>query len=767
MTPVDTVDRRRVLTLAVVGVAAALALAVVIDRRAFAALAGSADRPHAPLELVVASPADPDRAPRTLLRRDPQGRLEEVPFVASPEPPETAAPAATVLTIRGAGPSPGAPSHAVEVWIGSLEGLSSTATWPPAQLPPGWQTREDPAGREGVVIIGTRSGAELAFELDGAGSFSLLLLRHPWSGRVELQWGDRRATIDLYRAPGENGIGWQRYAAEEVFAPATTVKLTATAERSARTAAGRWTVLDANGDALPIARAAWGAVDATIDSGDNSADFPADTGPRAARWLARGWAVAGGLASLGIVLALGRRFGAGLWAIQFAAAIGIAVAMLTISYPAHLSPDSLTMWQQAQTGRYTDWHPIGMTLFLRAVFHLFPGAGPNEHAAIAAFVQGTALWMLLFSLIAALEPRPGRRAIASLAIAAFFPLWPYTITLWKDVWFLLGSAAWLVCAIRWLEARPGRFAWLLGAIVSAVALMLCRQTAWFSFAAFAGAGGVVAGVLGGRKLLVRVAVVSCASLVAGVALQTALYRALDVNRDGNFRNLYFLFEVIGTLHWAQVDDERLARLATAQEMGLDAVRDGIARYRCGGGMEYLLFGPEARFPTRRLLAGDFAQRDLPQLVREEPRAWLRHKGCTLAALLGWDGKPVHYPYHRQIDGNALGLELQPLRNDWRNRFYWEFLELQVIHRAPGRWLYRTGWWGVVAAAAVLAVVSFRQSQLQAVVWPVIWGWAALLPFFITVPVADWRYVMPSQTLFVLAALVLAFKVPDFRLKPSS
>ena len=62
-----------------------------------------------------------------------------------------------------------------------------------------------------------------------------------------------------------------------------------------------------------------------------------------------------------------------LMSLALAASVTVSAFWTAVFFPGIMSPDSINQWQQAASGQYTNWHPIGMTLVMRGV-HLLLAA---------------------------------------------------------------------------------------------------------------------------------------------------------------------------------------------------------------------------------------------------------------------------------------------------------------------------------------------------------------------------------------------------------
>ncbi len=144
-------------------------------------------------------------------------------------------------------------------------------------------------------------------------------------------------------------------------------------------------------------------------------------------------------------------------------------------YPGLLEPDSLEQFQQAQTGRFTDWHPPIMALLWRGLDALYFGPQP-------LFLLHLALFWSALALVG--------RALMSMGVrsAAFVPLW--------------GLAPWVVPLLGVLISDTAlASAWLFATAVvlhqgardkPANAIVLATAAAAFIYGALARANTILA-----------------------------------------------------------------------------------------------------------------------------------------------------------------------------------------------------------------------------------------------------------------------------------
>jgi hypothetical protein len=169
--------------------------------------------------------------------------------------------------------------------------------------------------------------------------------------------------------------------------------------------------------------------------------------------------------------------------LALAAAGTISVFWVAVFFPALMSPDSLNQWGQAVTGRLTSWHPIGMTLVMRAVHVSFASLSSQTQVAITAWIQGTLFWFSIFLLIGLAKLNVRTKLLLCAVAALYYPIWLYTVTLWKDVWMAISFFPLIWCSQKLFLAARLRWQSVLPILVLLELTMLQRQTAWISFSA--------------------------------------------------------------------------------------------------------------------------------------------------------------------------------------------------------------------------------------------------------------------------------------------
>jgi hypothetical protein len=332
----------------------------------------------------------------------------------------------------------------------------------------------------------------------------------------------------------------------------------------------------------------------------------------------------------------------------------VSAFWLVVFFPALMSPDSLSQWGQAVSWKATDWHPIGMTLVMR-VIHLLCGALPmQDQVAVVAWLQGSVFWFSIFAIVGAARLQLWVQLLTCLSLTVYYPLWPYTVTLWKDVWFA-AALFWMVYYLY--RARLGcRSLWQLGCSLLSLLLvaMLNRHTAVLSFLVLSTAiTPTITGFAQHRLLSSWLFWISV--VLTAVGIQTLLYRGLHVEYAGSTSNGVALFEVAGTVHFSAMRESEWHRLRSSQELGEDRFTQVIRLYHCGATADYLVFQPGHPLELSDVLERRSAITDLMQVAWTHPVAYFKQRGCSVLWLLGVEGESVYYPYHDGIWPNEFGI----------------------------------------------------------------------------------------------------------------
>ena len=243
------------------------------------------------------------------------------------------------------------------------------------------------------------------------------------------------------------------------------------------------------------------------------------------------------------------------------------LATVLISWPGHLSYDSIIQLHDGRAGFYHSWHPPVMAWLLGLGDTLVSGAG------LFALFDATLFFGVLLSLLW-IVPRVSWVAVAVAVEIGLLPqILLYQAIVWKDVLFADCAVAGFVClahtAVQWTNARS-RFVWIVAAFVLFILATLTRQNGVIALAV----GAVALGVVASRHASKRVALTySAVALVSAVVIATTMSVALSLRSDGDEGpkaqlRLLRLYDLIGAiaaqpslpLDRLDADDPELERL---------------------------------------------------------------------------------------------------------------------------------------------------------------------------------------------------------------
>ncbi|MEI9931227.1 MAG: hypothetical protein WDM89_11970 [Rhizomicrobium sp.] len=202
-----------------------------------------------------------------------------------------------------------------------------------------------------------------------------------------------------------------------------------------------------------------------------------------------------------------------------------ATLALIVSWPGHLSYDSIIQIHDGQTGFYHSWHPPVMAWLLGLLNTLLPGG------ALFVVLDVVIFFGALISLLW-IKPQTSWAAFAFGILLLLLPqVWLYQTIVWKDVLFANASVAGFTGLIwtetRWNGAGAPRI--LLTASFAALVLAtLTRQNGIIVLIS----GAACLGLMAFRRAGLRAAIAYCAiALAASTCVVLAVSAALALRSD--------------------------------------------------------------------------------------------------------------------------------------------------------------------------------------------------------------------------------------------
>lgn len=252
--------------------------------------------------------------------------------------------------------------------------------------------------------------------------------------------------------------------------------------------------------------------------------------------------------------------------------IAIYVVSILTFYPAQMSPDSISQWDQVINGHYKDAHPVLSTLIYSGINHIISGP---QWAVLFMSILLALTWG--WALSEAICWRVNRTLVIIASI--LFPLFPPTFllssTLWKDIPFGIGLLLMSVISSHLIRRN---FAFspvvILGYIISGLLVFGTRHNGiliivpYFLFLYF------IALQRNQKKITLAILLAQC---VVFVLTKTLLISALQAGGIGNhYRSIYGL-HVLGAMQEAGVPWNEKEREVISNILPDSAWKDG---YRC-------------------------------------------------------------------------------------------------------------------------------------------------------------------------------------------
>lgn len=252
--------------------------------------------------------------------------------------------------------------------------------------------------------------------------------------------------------------------------------------------------------------------------------------------------------------------------------IFVYIFSILIYYPAQMSPDSISQWEQVMHGDYNDAHPVLSTLIYSGINHIAPG--PQWVVfSMSALLAVTWGW----ALSEALSWGVNRKLIIFASV--LFPIFPPTFllasTMWKDVPF--GTGLLLISVLTsYLVRRRFVFcpAIIIGYVIAGLLVLGTRHNGIVIIIPFFIALSFFAKQKKQKRVVFSLIIFQC---VAFILTKTILITALHAGGIGaHYKSIYAL-HVLGAMQqsgvtWNEGEKEIINNILPAQ-----AWKDG---YRC-------------------------------------------------------------------------------------------------------------------------------------------------------------------------------------------
>lgn len=658
-----------------------------------------------------------------------------------------------------------------EIWLLSQSG-SQMGVLPQSEgKAAGWRVNTDVWHVPALVSVG--GGDVLKFSVNETEQ-ALFFIRHPWSGSCKITAGEIGAEFDLYDANKSTILPVflvnQKFSAAGIPNSATlNIQIpedTVTEIGFLKSAESKWI----------ISRITDGVGGILKKSARTGNFLPTADAQFRSYWL---FAFPVGLLVFFAYSSINNQQSSRklyyLYAGLLAATVSSFVVM--IFYPCLMSSDSFDQWMQSKTGQLYDYHPLGLSILMAACQKLAFAYSDNTQAALAAWVSGAVFWFACYTLIGCLLRNVKLAIFATLAVMLYYPLWPYAATLWKDVPYtaaVIFYGAYIINVIR----NPAKARGISSYCISTgliIMMLLNRQTAWAVLLACVPV--ILFFMPNGVRL--RQAGFMALSLMAAFVVIKLSYAWLKVGKTGNLTNVVLSYELVGTLHMAKADKDEILDLATTKKVGIENMMEAMRRYEPGRSVDPLIFGADAPFGHGRLLDSNCVLQDLPQVCLRHPVALLLHKWNIHKIL--WNRKPngettsafQHNIYKPAVPllrpGGETAGGVQSGTGAPNGPILYENSKIPALYVPLRNWLLHAAYtpgsiWqipfrhifvfiamlaSIVVAGGITRIRNKNVEFFTALLFLGCLAIASWLPYVVTLPAADWRYLLPTTFIGVI------------------
>ncbi len=422
-------------------------------------------------------------------------------------------------------------------------------------------------------------------------------------------------------------------------------------------------------------------------------------------------------------------------------------ATLAVSWPGHLSYDSILQLQQGRSGLYNNWHPPVMAWLLGLGDAVIPGAG-----LFVAF-DCILLFGALLALIAIKPDRTGVPALAAILLVLLSPqVLLYQGLVWKDVLFadalVAGFVALAVSAAAWTSPRP-RAIWLTAAGVLLLLAALTRQNGAVVLPIAAAALAWIAVRQGATRIKAMALGVACLAILAAAGIGAR--GLLDLRGDGadgpgEQIRLLQLYDLAGAVARAPAlpldtlgdDDPKLVQL----------IRAKAARLYTPQRNDPMAEDPDINRALENADPGEIGTQ-WRTFVAENPWLYLRVRSAAFFWVLATPDIAACRPVFTGIEGPERPMKQLGLlpRRDARDR----------LLDAYGKMFFGTPVWSHLAYAVLaigcLVLLLRRRTPADIAMAALLAGALAFTASFFAISIAcDYRYLY-ALDLSALAALV--------------
>jgi hypothetical protein len=430
----------------------------------------------------------------------------------------------------------------------------------------------------------------------------------------------------------------------------------------------------------------------------------------------------------------------------------VATAAIAAHSPGHVSMDTSIQLYEAATNKSISWNPPFMSALMGWL-----GGGAVATAGLVWLNTVLIYGAYVITARAMGQFREGssaaRISIWRVVVAGMLILNPviamYVGIVWKDVLFaafLTASAAFGISACvgshreRWIAG-------LISILLLAPALLIRQQGIFMTpLLLFVPVLALSSTLRHPRRIALAAILIFVAAVLAFGSMANSKIKGNEGRSSSQGFRSIMVFDMIGIVNFSKRSAEEFS--FPISEAQLLAVRSVYQPSR----IDYIARNSLAEGWLSTLPQGELKQAWW-LLVKQNPKAYIRHKLTAYATLLGLRGIEATQPVHIGVDGNVEYLKAASMTPgvDARDQFAYQISS--IFFSWP---IYRHAFWLVALGACAVALARTRLPRRLKWIGVVI-ALATLLFFLSYLPTAissDFRYLFATIPLITLISLIL-------------
>jgi hypothetical protein len=425
---------------------------------------------------------------------------------------------------------------------------------------------------------------------------------------------------------------------------------------------------------------------------------------------------------------------------------------MLVFYPAVMSIDALSHWQQALNNQYHTWHPpiLAMLMHLTQYF--------VKNPSLFSFIQGSLFWGAIFYLIRQVVRNNRLFLLNSSLIILLPPLWLYSNATVSNTWmasFTLLTIAFLIKSIH----QKSKTSFTLSILALSIGVMFRRETVFFIlivlpiYLLLFGRNSSI--LKRARELILIILII----ILPGKIIELSPNVTHDVNPTAHG----LLNQYVGTVFYSEhfMDESEINRekQSIEQEFGSGTFQKLLDGYSCASA-GYIVWDRDVpaaigKIPKEQ---NSFIVSKIVQTAFRHPIGYLKHQGCYFAYLLQvqrnisssykiWGVLQEKPNINEQR--TQLGIEFKsklPSVKVWHNNLVNNILDSQIFSLLVRHYIF-------LSFSAIFLVVGFFTRKIELII-PSLFSLIYPFGYLIVAPDNLWRYLLPSYLCSWICLLVV-------------